>query len=152
MTDNPFAQLGALDQKLFNQTPKLTPQPTSQVEKEQESPIKSTQAGSVLEKKIISKTINNQASNKLAQPPKTKEIRITLPLPTNLLSFLDQMERDIFVRRSVKSRSKQRLTKNSITRAWLSLLQDLDVNINNIENEEDLSKRLKDSISKNRNI
>jgi len=77
---------------------------------------------------------------------RVKEIRVTLPIPTDLLSFLDQMERDIFVRRSAKFRSKQRLTKNSVARAWLALLRQLQVNINNIEDEADLEQRLKKAL------
>lgn len=83
---------------------------------------------------------------------KVQEIRVTLPLPNDLLSFLDQMERDIFLRRSPKFRSKQRLTKNSIARAWLSVLRQLTININNIQDETDLLRRLRNAIDEFHNI
>ncbi len=79
---------------------------------------------------------------------KVTEIRVTLPLPTELLSFLDQMERDIFVRRSAKFRSKQRLTKNSIARTWLALLRQMQININDVKDDADLLKRLSDAVDK----
>lgn len=101
----------------------------------------------VKSEKPIAKEVNIAIKPSYQSIARVKEIRITLPLPTDLLSFLDQMERDIFVRRSAKFRSRQRLTKNSIARAWLALLRELNININDIENESDLLERFKKSIN-----
>ncbi len=103
------------------------------------------------EKLVKKEAAEAEKINVMVKPPqqsitRVKEIRVTLPLPTDLLSFLDQMERDIFIRRSAKFRSKQRLTKNSVARAWLALLRQLQININNIENEADLEQRLKKAL------
>ncbi len=75
-----------------------------------------------------------------------EELRLTLPLPPELVLFLDQFERTIFSQRPQKFRSRQRLTKNSIIRAWLAVLQDMQVNITSIEDEQDLLRRFKDAV------
>lgn len=83
---------------------------------------------------------------KLKKQSKEEEFRVTLPLSTDTMSFLDQLERKIFSSRSVQFRSQQRITKNSVVRAWLKLLRELKVNFTNVEDEEDLYKRLKEAI------
>lgn len=121
--------------------PKVEQSSVSEAQKPSVSPI--------VKKNITDKPVEKKEVTLKQQQlggAKVKEIRITLPLPTDLLSFLDQMERDIFIRRSAKFRSQQRLTKNSVARAWLALLRQLEININNIENEADLEQRLKKAL------
>jgi hypothetical protein len=79
-----------------------------------------------------------------------EEIRMTLPLAPDLVLFLDQLERKIFASRPQHFRSKQRLTKNSIIRAWLTLLQDVDMDVNSIQDETDLCNRFKEAVGKQR--
>ncbi len=76
-----------------------------------------------------------------------EELRLTLPLPPELVLFLDQFERTIFSQRPQKLRSKQRITKNSIMRAWLAVLQDLPINVASVEDERDLRRRFQDAVS-----
>lgn len=100
----------------------------------------------------VSVVISEKKVEIVKSPAKVKEIRMTLPLPTDTLAFLDQMERDIFVRRSTKSRSKQRLTKNSIARAWIALLKQFPININDVQDEDDLFNRLKKAVVQDMNL
>lgn len=90
--------------------------------------------------------IKKQPAERTQPPPRVKEIRMTLPLPTGSAEFLDQMEREIFLKRPVNLRSKQRLTKNSILRAWVSILKDIKADINNVKDEQDLTERLKKAL------
>lgn len=104
------------------------------------------------EKKVEKKKAPKKAKKQPLKKPKkdkieVKEIRVTLPLPASQLAFLEQMERDVFVRRSTKNRSKQRLTKNSILRAWISALEKVNVDIHNIEDEADLQERILKALS-----
>lgn len=87
-----------------------------------------------------------QPAERTQPQPKVKEIRMTLPLPTDAMEFLDQMEREIFLKRPVNLRSKQRLTKNSILRAWVAILKEIKANITNVKNEQDLTERLKEAL------
>lgn len=87
---------------------------------------------------------------KLKKQLKEEEFRVTLPLSNETMSFLDQLERKIFSSRSIKFRSQQRITKNSVVRAWLKLLKEIKVNFTNVEDEEDLYKRLKEAVMPNK--
>ncbi len=87
-----------------------------------------------------------QPAERTRPQPKAKEIRMTLPLPPGSMEFLDQMERELFLKRPINLRSKQRLTKNSILRAWVALLKEIKANINNVKDEQDLTDRLKTAL------
>jgi hypothetical protein len=102
------------EEKYEAQSPSLT-------EKGEEKEVKKASAVAVSEKQPVERI----------QPQlRIKEIRMTLPLPTGSMEFLDQMEREIFLKRPVNLRSKQRLTKNSILRAWVVILKEIKANIN----------------------
>lgn len=107
------------------------------VEKDAEKEVKKAPAVAVSEK---------PPAERIQPQPRVKEIRMTLPLPTGSMEFLDQMEREIFLKRPVNLRSKQRLTKNSILRAWVAILKEIKANINNVKDEQDLTERLKEAL------
>ena len=77
-----------------------------------------------------------------------QEIRMTLPLPESSLTFLDQIERTIFIKRDIKHRSKQRITKNNVARIWISLLKEIEIDWSNIKDDADLTTRLKKVLKK----
>lgn len=137
MADNPWAgltNLGALDQKLYEQ-PKTEPPPLSPPATKQE-PAHTRKA----EKKGKAPTVET--------PPviPEQEIRITLPLPENSVSFLDHIERTIFTKRDIKYRSKQRITKNNVARNWIGLLKDVEIDWANIKDDVDLTARLRKAL------
>ncbi len=82
------------------------------------------------------------------QPPQEEELRMTVPLPSSSNELLTQLERTIFSKRSVRLRAKQRLTKNSVLRAWIKVLKDIAVNLDNVEDENDLYRRFKEAVEK----
>jgi hypothetical protein len=122
------------------------------------SPTKKEAAGVAKASKTTEKQMEVKETSEHVVPlkerknttPKNKsrveEFRTTLPLPADTVFFLDQLERQIFTSRHVKYRSQQRLTKNSIVRAWLKLLEEIKANFNNVENEDDLYKRFREAV------
>ena len=76
---------------------------------------------------------------------KTYEVRLTLRLAEDQLDFLSGMEREIMKNRSSKNK-KERITKNSIIRAALENLKDVDFDKKEIPDEEELEKRIRRKI------
>ena len=124
-TDNPYAKLGggALDQMLYKKN-------TTSIKSDEDEAKKQLQKQSVpIEKKM-----------------ETEEVRMTLPLSPSQLSYLHQIERDIFSKRSKEYRAKERLTKNNVVRAWLKVLEEITIYVENVADEEDLYKRMKSAV------
>lgn len=139
---------GGMFSKLYNPN---TAQPNVKKTKDEKNKAESPSVPQKQTEKEVKKPEPAVVSKKLPvkkhQPTlRAKEIRMTLPLPTGSVEFLDQMEREIFLKRPVNLRSKQRLTKNSILRAWVALLKEIKANINNVEDEQDLTERLKEAL------
>jgi hypothetical protein len=134
MADNPWAGInninnhGALDQKLYQeQKPDESTPPLPEVKPDDTPVAKPQKKLGTSEKPVVVE----------------QEIRMTLPLPESSISFLDQIERTIFIKRDIKYRSKQRITKNSVARSWLSLLKEVKINWVDIKDESDLTTRLR---------
>ena len=103
----------------------------------QPSPAPQAKSQKKVEKKATPKKTEKQPQKRIKKDKiEVKEIRVTVPLPASQLAFLEQMERDVFVRRSTENRSKQRLTKNSILRAWIATLEKLKIDIHNIKDDK----------------
>lgn len=79
---------------------------------------------------------------------KTYEVKLTLRLTEEHLDFLSILEREIMKNRSSKNK-KERITKNSIIRAMLENLKDMDFDKKEIPDEKELVKRLKRKFEKN---
>ena len=75
-----------------------------------------------------------------------EEVRMTLPLPSFTFDTLQKMEKEIFKKRSKENRARVRVTKNSVARAWLKLLENIKIDMNNVADEEDLYNRMKKTI------
>lgn len=76
-----------------------------------------------------------------------EEMRMTLPLPSFTVDTLTKLEKDIFKKRSKENRARVRVTKNSVARAWLKLLENVTIDIINVADEEDLYIRMKKAIN-----
>jgi hypothetical protein len=120
--DNPWAgisDMGAIDQKLYQKHQKTD------------------------------ETAVTVATNNV--PPEAtfenEEMRMTLPLPSFTVDTLTKLEKDIFKKRSKENRARVRVTKNSVARAWLKLLENVTIDINNVADEEDLYIRMKKAIN-----
>jgi hypothetical protein len=134
MADSPWAGIndmnnhGALEQRLYQEQKPESASPTPVEVKHDTAPtVKPLKKASVVETPAVVE----------------QEIRMTLPLPESSISFLDQIERTIFIKRDIKYRSKQRITKNSVARSWISLLKEVDINWTEIKDEADLTSRLR---------
>ena len=129
--DNPWAgisNMGALDQKLY--------QPSKNEVKKEENPH-------ITEDKTITQVTSTTISEATYD---NEEVRMTLPLPSFTLDTLQKMEKEIFKKRSKENRARVRVTKNSVARAWLKLLENVKIDMNNIADEEDLYNRMKKTI------
>ena len=129
--DNPWAgisNMGALDQKLY--------QPSkNEVKKEENHHI------------TEDKTITQGTSTNTPEATyNNEEVRMTLPLPSFTLDTLQKMEKEIFKKRSKENRARVRVTKNSVARAWLKLLENVKIDMNNVADEEDLYNRMKQTV------
>jgi hypothetical protein len=133
--NNPWAgisSLGALDQKLYQST-KTDPTPPSPLEKKQKvAPIE--------KRDVTHKT-------ETVQTVIEQEIRMTLPLPESSVALLELIERTIFMKRDIKYRSKQRITKNNVARNWIGLLKEVEIDWANIKDDADLTKRLRKALT-----
>lgn len=67
--------------------------------------------------------------------------RVTVPLRLNQVEALTNLERKIMKRRSRKAK-KQRITKNAIIRACLDVFLELDIDVEEIPNEAELTRRI----------
>lgn len=75
----------------------------------------------------------------------TYEVKLTLRLAEHHLDFLSGLEREIMKNRSSKNK-KERITKNSIIRAILENMKDVDFDKKEIPDEKELQKRIKRKI------
>jgi hypothetical protein len=131
---NPWAgisNLGALDQKLYQSTKTDTTPPSPLGEKQEVAPT---------EKKDITHKIE------ATQAVTEQEIRMTLPLPESSVAFLELIERTIFMKRDIKHRSKQRITKNNVARSWIGILKEVEIDWANIKDDNDLTDRLRKAL------
>ena len=128
--DNPWAgisDMGAIDQKLY-QSPK------------KESEEKNAKLSQKIAEESATQMTDSGSSEAIID---NEEVRMTLPLPSFTVDTLTKLEKDIFKKRSKENRAKGRVTKNSVARAWLKLLENVTIDINNIADEEDLYNRMK---------
>ncbi len=129
--DSPWAgisNMGALDQKLY--------QPSKNEVKKEENPH-------ITEDKTIAQVTSTTISEATYD---NEEVRMTLPLPSFTFDTLQKMEKEIFKKRSKENRARVRVTKNSVARAWLKLLENIKIDMNNVADEEDLYNRMKKTI------
>lgn len=82
--------------------------------------------------------------NKNTEIPKFKtyEVKLTLRLAEEHLDFLSGLEREIMKNRSSENK-KERITKNSIIRAMIESLQEVNFDKKEIPDEKELQKRIK---------
>lgn len=78
----------------------------------------------------------------------TYDVKVTLRISDEHLSFLTNLEREIMKRRSKKNR-KERITKNSIIRSIIEVLEKIEFDKSEISNEEELIERIFLSFKKN---
>jgi hypothetical protein len=76
---------------------------------------------------------------------KTFDIKLSILLRQDQLDWLSLMERKIMKNRTSKNK-KERITKNSIIRACLDLINDLDIDIREISDETELLNRLQHAL------
>ena len=72
----------------------------------------------------------------------TYEVILTLRLREDQLEFLTKLEREIMKKRS-RNNKKERITKNSILRAIIDAVRNLNINANEIGEEKELVVRFK---------
>lgn len=78
---------------------------------------------------------------------KTFEVKLSILLREDQLDFLEKFVRNIMISRD-SSNKRERITKNTVIRACIDTLKDLDVDINNIPDEETLIQRVKEQLPK----
>jgi len=91
------------------------------------------------------KTIQLDTSSKV---PKfqTYEAKLTLRLGEDQLDFLSRLEREIMKKRTPANR-KERITKNSILRALIDAVSNLDIDTKEIGDETELLNRFRRSFN-----
>jgi hypothetical protein len=75
----------------------------------------------------------------------TFEVKLSILLREDQLDFLEQLTREIMTSRD-SANKKERITKNTILRAFIDAFKDLDVDTESIPDEEELLKRIKERI------
>ncbi len=99
----------------------------------------------------VSKPAGNKAEIrefvKVSHQPKFKtfDIKLSILLRQDQLEWLSLMERKIMKNRSSKNK-KERITKNSIIRACLDLINDLNIDVREISDEAELLNRLQHAL------
>ncbi|MEK7275549.1 MAG: hypothetical protein AAB110_09850 [Candidatus Desantisbacteria bacterium] len=99
----------------------------------------------------VSKPAGNKAEIrefvKVSNQPKFKtfDIKLSILLRQDQLEWLSLMERKIMKNRSSKNK-KERITKNSIIRACLDLINDLNIDVREISDEAELLHRLQHAL------
>lgn len=79
---------------------------------------------------------------------KTYEVRLTVLMRKDQLDALNELEREIMSGRD-KDHKGERITKNTIIRAYLDALSGLDLDAKNIVSEEDFLKRIEEALRTN---
>lgn len=100
------------------------------------------------EKRTVEKEIGLQISSKKRSEKehlpkfKTFEVRLTSLLREDQLEFLEKLIRDIRKNRAPEYR-KERITKNTIIRAFIDVFMDKKIDTANIPDEETLLERIR---------
>ncbi|MEW6621501.1 MAG: hypothetical protein AB1422_19570, partial [bacterium] len=76
---------------------------------------------------------------------KTFEVKLSILLRTDQLEFLTELERKIMRNRSTQNK-KERITKNSILRAYIDVLSSVEIDKSEIRDEAELLRRLKSKL------
>lgn len=76
---------------------------------------------------------------------KTFDVKLSILLRQDQLDWLSLMERKMMKNRSSKNK-KERITKNSIIRACLDLINDLNIDVREISDEAELLNRLQNAL------
>ncbi len=84
---------------------------------------------------------------KVSNQPKFKtfDVKLSILLRQDQLDWLSLMERKIMKSRSSRNK-KERITKNSLIRACLDLINDLDIDVREIADEAELLNRLQHAL------
>lgn len=77
---------------------------------------------------------------------RTFEVKLSVLLTQDQLDFLEKFTRNIMINRD-RDNKRERITKNTIIRAYIDALKDLDIDINNIPDQETLLQRLKEKLA-----
>lgn len=86
--------------------------------------------------------------SRISHVPKfrTFEVKLSVLLTQDQLDFLEKFTRNIMINRD-RDNKRERITKNTIIRAYIDALKDLDIDINNIPDQETLLQRLKEKLA-----
>ena len=86
--------------------------------------------------------------SRISRVPKfrTFEVKLSVLLTQDQLDFLEKFTRNIMINRD-RDNKRERITKNTIIRAYIDALKDLDIDINNIPDQETLLQRLKEKLA-----
>lgn len=76
----------------------------------------------------------------------TYDVKLTLRINDKQLDFLTSLEREIMKKRSKKNK-KERITKNSIVRAAIDILSEIEFKKSEIPNEDELKRRIFNSLN-----
>ncbi|MFH1860081.1 MAG: hypothetical protein ABH870_03580 [bacterium] len=85
---------------------------------------------------------------RVANQPKFKtfDVKLSILLRQDQLDWLFSMERNIMKNRSSRNK-KERITKNSIIRACLDLINELDIDVREVSDEAELLNRLQHALA-----
>lgn len=96
----------------------------------------------------IQKSITSELSNlETSVVPKFKsfEVKLSILLREDQLEFLEKLTREIMSKRDSKNK-RERITKNTVLRACVDVLRNLDIDKVNIPDENELRRRIQDRI------
>jgi len=124
-----------------SKTSKVKKLESQEVKKSKLSEVKKSRTSELKESKT-SKVINFHTSK---LPKYRTLIKLSILLRQDQLDSLENITREIMQHRK-KGNKKERITKNTILRAYIDALKDLTVKTNNIPDEAELLKRIKEVI------
>lgn len=93
----------------------------------------------------VTPTPTDKTVSKIVRQPRVFEVRHTLPLPSDLIDYLEGLAKSINRQRSPSNR-KVRVTTNTVIRAWLSSLKGRNFNLSEVKDEADLTERLRKNL------
>jgi len=76
---------------------------------------------------------------------RTFEVKLSILLREDQLEILEKLTREIMANRD-STNKRERITKNTILRAYIDALKDLDIGKENIADEAELLRRIKERI------
>ena len=87
--------------------------------------------------------------SKTSELPKfeTFEVKLSILLRGDQLEFLERMTREVMGHRDRDNR-RERITKNTVVRACLDALGEVEINTANVPDEEELLRRIRDGVRK----